>query len=153
MGFRTNRWRIGLRGMHATSTNAGGSTLINIGKPWLLPPRLLNSLLGGHTNPRLHRLFKRMFQIQPLRMRLLMLETAFLLYSDQGSTSLLRAQTGATSPSRDRRSEANSSYERRIRLHRRGESYSSFAETKAYVSASVSAYIPLTDPTAPSQRG
>lgn len=41
-----------------------------------------------------------------------------------GSTSLLRAQTGATSPSRDRRSEANSIYEIRIRLHRRGESLS-----------------------------
>lgn len=45
-GFRTNRSRIGLRGMHATSANAGGSTLINIGKPLLLPPRLLNPLLG-----------------------------------------------------------------------------------------------------------
>jgi len=37
-------------------------------------------------------------------------------------------QTGATSPSRDRRSEANSIYEIIIRLHRRGESLSRHSE-------------------------
>lgn len=72
---------------------------------------------------RLHCLFKRMFQIQPLRMRLLMLTKSKLHFfytriKDQhhylGQDQI---QTGATSPSRDRRSEANSIYEIQIRLH------------------------------------
>lgn len=64
---------------------------------------------------------------KPLRMRLLMLTKSKLHFfytriKDQhhylGQDQI---QTGATSPSRDRRSEANSIYEIRIRLHIREE--------------------------------